>query len=182
MSRLRVEEISPELALVDAELAAEARTSLPDPPEFEPAKRPKRRRRRRAAFALVGVLALGAAAAVLVFERNRDETALQSRTGVLAATKTLAEPPRSLPTAPGQAPRLYTWAPTEGAAYYQVTFVRNGRTFHNAETPNPWLKLPDALTFPPGTYRWTVQPALAEGDGVAVGDAVLVRTFRVTRG
>jgi hypothetical protein len=181
VSRLRVEEISPELALVDAELAAEARTSLPDPPQLDPPKRPKRRRRRRTAFALVGVLVLGAAAGVVLFEQTR-EAEPRERTGVLAAAKTLAEPPRSLPTPPGQAPRLYTWAPSEGAAYYQVTFVRDGRTFHSAETPNPWLKLPETLRFPPGTYRWSVQPALPGDDGVSLEDAVLVRTFRVTRG
>jgi hypothetical protein len=175
-----VEEISPELALVDAELAAEARTSLPDPPE--PAKRQKRRRRGRAALALIGAVVLGAAAGAVLFDQTRDEAGPQARTGVLSATKTLAQPPKPLPTSPGQAPRLYMWAPSEGAAYYQVTFVRGGRTFHSAETPNPWLKLPDTLRFPPGTYRWTVQPALTEGDGVAVGDAILVRTFRVTRG
>ena len=167
---------------MDAELAAAARTSLPDPPEFELPKRPKRRRRRRLALAFVGVVVLGAAAGAGLFELTREEEGPRARTGVLAATKRLAAPPRSLPTPPGQAPRLYTWEPTEGAAYYQVTFVRDGRTFHSAETPNPWLKLPGTLRFPPGTYRWTVQPALAGDDGVALGDAVLVRTFRVTRG
>jgi hypothetical protein len=189
---LRVEDISPELALVDPELAAQARTSLPEPAPFAPAERSEpperpeaerrgRSRRRKVVVAVVAILVLGAAAAAVI-QWERNDAGPPAQAGVLGATKTLAAPPKALPTPPGQAPRVYVWAPAEGAAFYHVTFVRNGRTFHSEDTPTPWLKLSAGLRFPPGTYRWSVQPAIAGDAGIALEDAVLVRTFRVTRG
>ena len=106
---------------------------------------------------------------------------------MLGATKKAAPlpptPPPAAPARPGRAPsRLYVWAPVEGAVFYQVAFVRNGEPFHTAETADAWLRVPDSLKFTPGTYRWSVRPAIAGDSGVVVADAVVVRTFRVADG
>jgi hypothetical protein len=63
-----------------------------------------------------------------------------------------------------------------------VAFVRNGRPFHAAQTADAWLRVPDSLRFSPGTYRWSVRPAIAGDSGIVVADAVVVRTFRVSGG
>jgi hypothetical protein len=63
-----------------------------------------------------------------------------------------------------------------------VAVVRNGKPFHAARTRQPWLRIPNGVRFSPGTYRWSVQPAVEEDSGIVLRDAVLVRTFRVTRG
>ena len=84
--------------------------------------------------------------------------------------------------AAGRPGRVYTWAEIEDAVFYEVTFVRNGRAFHAAQTAEPWLRVPDTLKFPRGTYRWSVRPAIADDSGIVVGDAVVVRTFRVGGG
>lgn len=183
MRNSAVDEISPELALVDPELAAEARSSLPEPNEPPP------RRSRRLWIALGGLaLALGLAAAVaaLVLVRGAGDDTRPEPSGapptasVLGARKAVAPLPTPVPS--GRAARLYTWGAKDGAVFYQVTFVRNGKPFHTAETPNAWLRVPETLRFPPGTYRWSVRPAIADDSGIVVGDAVVVRTFRVTGG
>ena len=177
-----MKEISPELALVDPELAAEARASLPEPAEPPP------RRSRRLGIAvgmLLLVLGLAAVSAVVLLARGRDNEAQPqgapaSVAAVLGARKALPPLPGAVP--PGRAARTYSWAATEGAVYYQVTFVRDGKPFHTAETPNAWLRVPNTLQFPPGTYRWSVRPAIADAAGIVLGDAVVVHTFRVTGG
>jgi hypothetical protein len=176
-----VKEISPELALVDPELATEARRSLPDPAPAAPAERvaPRAGRGPRLVVALAAVLA--GAAAALVLARGDAEVAPEAATvGVLGAKKVDRTPPRSLP-ASGRPSRVFSWKETEGAAFYYVVFLRNGRTFHTAETANPWLRVPDSVKFTPGDYSWSVRPALAGDAGIVMGDAVLVRTFRVNR-
>lgn len=76
---------------------------------------------------------------------------------------------------------MYTWAPTEGALFYHVSFTRNGQPFHDAQTRRPRLRVPAGLKFPPGRYRWSVRPALVSDSGLVVGEPVVVRRFRVTR-
>jgi hypothetical protein len=176
------EEISPELALVDPELATEARRSLPEPAPDVPAEREPSRSRRWPRKLVVGLAAvLVGSAAALVLARGDAEVAPEAATvGVLGATKIDRTPPRSLP-ASGRPSRVFSWQETEGAAFYYVVFLRNGKTFHTAETANPWLRVPDSLKFTPGAYRWSVRPAVAGDAGIVMGDAVLVRTFRVNR-
>ena len=176
-------EISPELALVDPELAAEARSSLPEPNEAPPRRS---RRLRKALGACMLALGLAAASAAFLLMRGVSDDTRPRASGapttaaVLGARKAAAP----LPTLvrPGRAARLYTWEAKGGAVFYQVAFVRNGKPFHTAETPNAWLRVPETLRFPPGTYRWSVRPAIADESGIVVGDAVVVRTFRVTGG
>jgi hypothetical protein len=77
---------------------------------------------------------------------------------------------------------VYTWKVTPGAVYYHVSFVRNGKQFYDTQTADPWIRVPDSMKFPPGIYRWSVRPAVVGDTGIVVGEAVLVRTFRVGRG
>jgi hypothetical protein len=241
--------ISPELALVDPELAAEARASLPDPAPAARAARPAPvirlvpappppRRRKRTGLRLVAGAALAgltAGAALAFVPRVADEPRLapssapapapeapaprqprtapppparsapppQPRTQTRppaapppAAVRPPAAPPvASRPTrkvapppppparrpAPRSRPpaRAYSWAPIAGAVFYHVAFTRNGKPFHDAQTRLPKLRLPARLKFPPGRYRWSVRPALVGDSGIVVGEAVVVRSFRV---
>ena len=77
---------------------------------------------------------------------------------------------------------MYRWAPTEGAVFYHVAFVRNGKQFHAAQTADTFLRVPNGLKFPPGVYRWSVRPATVGDSGIVVGEAVVERTFRVGGG
>ena len=63
-----------------------------------------------------------------------------------------------------------------------MSFVRDGKQFYDAQTPDSRIRVPDSLKFPPGVYRWSVRPAVVGDTGIVVGEAVLVRTFRVGRG
>jgi hypothetical protein len=244
--------ISPELALVDPELAAEARASLPDAPPAIPEARPapaphsgpapppprtRHTLRRLAGVAVVGLAAVG----TLFFVPRVDEepslapsaappepvapaparrrppvapppagrapssppprrsarpqpSAVRPQPPPAPVVRT-AKPPAPQPPpappppvaarkAPPPAPppaREYTWAPTEGALFYHVSFTRNGQPFHDAQTRRPRLRVPAGLKFPPGRYRWSVRPALVSDSGLVVGEPVVVRRFRVTR-
>jgi hypothetical protein len=53
---------------------------------------------------------------------------------------------------------------------------------HVVQTEDPWLRLPPSLELPAGTYRLTVRPALVGDTGVALGGAIVQRTFTVARG
>ena len=201
-------QISPELALVDPELAAEARAALPEPapikrppsveqpaPVEAPAQveRPARRSRRRPrrVVAVVGALVLAAAVAAVALMRDEPQPAARSAQPAAAPAQ---EPEKSAPVArpltpptpkplpPTGAHRVYTWAPTEGAFYYRVEILRNGELFHAAETADPSLRLPATLRLPPGTYRWSVRPATVGPAGVALQRAILTRTFEVGGG
>jgi hypothetical protein len=253
-----VHEISPELVLVDPELAAEARAQLPDPVPARPVPPvgplpetlPRRRRGRRRLAALLLVVVAGATAAVAyaVVPRVDEEPSLQpasapappppaetqpqptpppppppaSRpqpqpqppppaaappspqpqpTGTVLGAKKKTTPPATPPPPPPQpkpppppppparkaAPtkppaRVYVWAPVPGALFYHVAFLRDGKLFHQAQTADAFLRVPKALKFLPGTYRWSVSPAIVGDSGVVVGEPVLVRTFRVGGG
>jgi hypothetical protein len=79
-------------------------------------------------------------------------------------------------------PRVFVWAATPGAVFYHVAFVRNGRQFYAVQTREPAVRVPDSVKFPPGVYRWSVRPAVVGDSGIVIGEAVVVRTFRVRRG
>jgi hypothetical protein len=187
-----VDQVSPELALVDPELAAAARQALPAPTLDAPPRRPpapaKRRRRPTGLSLSVAALlaATGVATAVVVLAGREDArpeqvTAAAPTARVLGARKIQPKAPNELP-ASGGVPRVLSWHETKGAVAYWVALVRNGRQVYAAQTRDPWIRLPDKVQFLPGTYAWSVQPAVEDASGIVFGDAILVRTFRVTRG
>ena len=234
-----MDQVSPELALVDPELAAEARAALPEaasikrpssverPAPVEPPAPVERHSRRRPlrAVAVLGALVLAAAVAAVALTRMRDEPQPATRsaapaqepeksapvarpkpkpvpaarpkakptptrtrtppptpTATVLGAKKLAPPSAPKPLPPSEGHRVYIWAPTDGALYYRVEFLRNGKPFHAAETAGPSLRLPATLRLPPGTYRWSVRPATVGAAGVVLQPAILTRTFEVCGG
>jgi hypothetical protein len=202
-----VDQISPELALVDPELAAEARAALPEPRPFvrpverptageptapaerpgaierpAPARRPSRRSRRRrlgGLLALAGVLVAAASLAAVMLDQRHAEPEPTLRSAQ-APPAPAAQPPATPQRLP--ADRVFSWAPAKGALYYRVEFFHNGMLFHAVQTADPALRLPGTLRLPPGAYRWSVRPATVGNDGVALRAAIVTRSFRVGRG
>ena len=178
--------ISPELVLVDSDLAASARPALPDEPWPAPVRIELRRRRRRARFPVAGLLAivvyaafLGILGVSLLPTRERPTFAPENLTSQEVApgmATRRGEPPRLKPA------RTLSWAPKEGAAYYQVSLLRNGRRFYQARTRTPWLTFPRNVRFVPGEYRWAVRPAIPGKSAVRLAEPIVDTTFRVDRG
>ena len=223
--------ISPELVLVDPELAAGARAALPDHPWPAPVPiepRPRHGLRREIPFAgILGPFSITAAFVLLIqglsLVPRGDRPTFAARTPAAAEPLTTAptpqqrtqppaarkkpavkktEPkhgPRARPNPKPAAPpksetrrstrtkrreqpkftpaRTFSWPPQAGAAFYQVTFLRNGRAFYRTRTRAPRVKLPGRVRFTPGRYRWTVRPALAGVLAAPIVDS----TFEVGR-
>lgn len=232
--------ISPELVLVDPELAARARAALPDHPwpapvPIEPSPRPARDRRSPVA-AFFGIVTFAAAFLLVIlvlsviprddrptFAANGDRIPAavpppttarspqplaprrtqppaarkkpaakktkpaqrpRARSNPAARPRTVTQARRRRPTQPKRREqprftpaRTFSWPPQAGAAFYQVTFLRNGKAFYRTRTRVPRVKLPPRVRFTPGGYRWTVRPAIA---GV-LADPIVDSTFQVGR-
>jgi hypothetical protein len=224
--------VSPELVLVDPELAAAARAALsehpwPAPVRIEPAPRPPRGR--RPTSAIVWLFVPGLALVLIVFgltlvstddrptfaagaEPSRAPTPAQTAPRASPTAESQAARQRSAPTAarrpsptrkatpetkarprvsrksrparrasrPRFTPaRSFAWPPHSGAAYYRVTFLRNGRPFYRKRSRTALLRLPERVRFTTGEYRWTVRPAITTELGIRLGPPIVDSTFRV---
>ena len=173
------EPLSPELALVDPELARRAReqlsaTSLDSGPvagEVAPsaARRPARR---VLSWAFVGTAVVaGIALAVSAATRSEPRTV-----------------PRQAPATPTKGPeRRFVWVPTARARYYEVEFFRGGTRIFETRVERPELTLPAHWTYAGrrytltrGRYEWRVRPGFGRSGGARLGRAV-VRSSLVVR-
>lgn len=177
--------ISPELALVDPELAEIARSGLADTwPEPRRASMagvevvqllsdrvaPGVRGRSQTSYrALVGVAAV-TVAALLFLDVRVDvggKRALADSSTVDGGRPAVPPPAGQPPERPSTTPteRRFAWAPTPGAAGYHVEFFRNDKRVYASDTVKPQLTVPRRWThegrpqsFRPGEYRWYVWP------------------------
>ena len=188
--------ISPELALVDPELAAVARAALYEPGQFLPASaaqaqpparakpasaarvvaphppagnaRPSRRRR-----LLVAGTASIAALLLLGFRWHQPE-----------ATTANVDVPQAVQHAralqDARNARKYAWPAVPGARAYTVLIRRGQSPIYTATTSSSTYTLPTAFHFAPGRYTWSATPIRGgHTDGLPTRPVVEV-TFTVS--
>jgi hypothetical protein len=202
--------VSPELALVDPELAAAARAALPDrplstaaavpaapleppePSEARPAEpprraaRPPRRRVRRPVL-----LCVFAAALVLGVAHARDPVQGVMAGGRLDVPGAARQPGVEAAAAGVEArtpPKVLIWPQVAGAAAYRVELFRGGVRIYGGTTRETRLELPFSWRYEglrrelvPGAYRWIVYPLLPQGTALAQGDAVVRSEWVIPR-
>jgi hypothetical protein len=175
------EPLSPELALVDPELAERARRALPEPPlEAEPPSppappaRPSRPPRELVRRLGVGVL-LGSLFLNVVMLREKLDPAPAARpaqpTVAVVAGAEAEAPPKAKPAqatakpAPRQRPkvarRTISWPAAERAVAYDVIVWRGHRRIADVWTEKPRLDvavLRCGHQLAPGRYLWFVYP------------------------
>ena len=196
--------ISPELALVDPELAEAARARLPErpspaeatapppspPPEVAPEERPRDRlepvaddrrgpRSWLRTIVVVGVVTVAGTSAMLARSgRATDDEAVTSVTARPPAPATPTTPLSSPPTG-----ETFVWAPTPDTRSYEFQLFRGAERIFRARVSEPRLVLPqrwvhegysESLT--PGSYRWYVwrNPTTSRGTSAAIVQARLV--------
>lgn len=181
--------ITPELALIDPELAAAARARLPEPGAFRPAwstrpeqaipcspvrqrdttaaARARTRRRHHGTLAVVGALVVSAAAIAL------GVTHPGSRDGAKRAETERATSSRTV--APGW---TFAWPDVPGAQTYRITIMRGDRRVLETTTAASSLELPTSLAFPPGRYTLSATAHRAGSSG-PTGRPVIEETFVV---
>ena len=194
------EHLSPELALIDPELAQKAREQLGDPPRPQPAAQsfeqqppppPRRRRRRRAlGVGTLAVLAVASGAGVGIAARQLLNDDLPGSAKPSSSAPALTSPQRPAQTPVGgsaasESPRTFGWVPVERARYYRVSFFRGKTKIFETWPKRPPLVLPARWTYKgrahrlgPGVYRWIVRPGFGprrqERYGEPIVDASLV--------
>jgi hypothetical protein len=205
------EVISPELCLVDAELAERVRALLPDRPWYEVAREapepepvvveepevPYRRRTvtltiRVPVTATLVVLTLAAVLASLAF----GLVPVSEERPTLAPERTLIETPASdrplnstldgrpaTRDAPGFGRgRIFELPTYEGATYYKVVLSRNGKRVYTAFSNAPKVRLPEDLRLRPGTYQWSVSAGFGPREAKNVGRPYMRSKFEVDSG
>jgi len=186
--------ITPELALIDPELAAAARALLPEPGAFRPAwrtqptilarlstpappaagARASRRHARRSRRVVLVVCTLAIVAAV-------GGTSGSTLVGRSEATQTaVARAVRQTDVARGaKAARTYTWPTIPGARTYEIRLVRGRTAVWSTTTTVPAAELPARLHLPPGRYTWSATPGFGKPLLDAAARPVVEMTFQV---
>ena len=201
---LELEPLSPELALVDPELARAARELLPDRPRFAahaavPAvfverldhrSEPTPGGRLGRFLSVAALVALGAMLTLLV-GRAPLRPQIRSVAGVEHSTVTPATPvqrpakPASSPVhSPPLAGQTFVWVATPGASAYEFQLFQSGERIFRARVAEPRLALPGRwrqngrpYALVPGDYRWYVWPVSSQTkrqSSVAIVQAKLV--------
>jgi hypothetical protein len=193
--------ISPELALVDPDLASSARMLLPDPGEPE-----------RARLAPSAVTATSRAEAQVVTARKpagtpaarkpipRSRLAAVTATGVavitagvlglvpaaghrasdvtLGGTHAQASALQVRAARQARAARIYTWPAVPGAETYEFKILRGAQVIFETKTTDSAVELPAQLPLFPGRHTWSVTPMFTNRPGSATRPLVEV-TFLV---
>ena len=192
--------LSPELALVDPDLAAVARMLLPEPVVLErprpepqplrtaPARPPTQserasappsttthaRRLRLAAVAVTGLAAL--VAGTLGFALAQDHRAAEQRRALAEASRAALQ---AQSARQARAARTYTWPAVPGAERYGFEIRRGTAVIFETTRAETVIELPQRVRFAPGRYTWYVTP-ISENQGAAsAAPPVVEGTFQV---
>jgi len=76
--------------------------------------------------------------------------------------------------------RSFLWAPVKGAAFYSVTFLREGKVVYTARVSQPRVVLPPTFRFTPGAYRWIVRTDSGPPSNT-LSEPIVASTFSVAR-
>ncbi len=188
--------ISPELALVDPELAAAARVLLHEPGRFRPAWDPRafagaenlasaapskaRRPDIRGHFGRRGALAIAVIVAGVVTTVALEQS-LPGRSAT-APPAPAAEGRSAVAAQAAQqnvAARTYTWPAVPGAEVYEIRLVRGGQLVYQATSRAPAVLLPAGLVLRPGRYTLSATPRSDGSASDPTGRPVVEETFVV---
>ena len=177
--------ISPELALVDPELARAARELLSDLPRggghalvptfdeprhgLEPVPdvhRPLPRPRHRRLLSAAGLIALGVGLTLLAGRETGPAPLRQQAQSVVGTVSPPAKPATAAAVharaLPGQ---TFSWVPVPGASAYEFQLFQSSERIFRARVTKPSLALPGRwrqdgrpYALVPGDYRWYVWP------------------------
>jgi hypothetical protein len=196
--------ISPELALVDPELAAAARALLPGPGRFLPAwnarptatgtaharslapiaeqlppTTPIRPRTRHVRRAILVACVVAAAASVVgalgSAPTGRHEAAPRPAVGPFPRALQQARATRQ-----ARAARTYTWPAVPGAQTYEIRLLRGRQPVWEAITLEPAVELPARLRLSPGRYTWSATPGFEKPLLDAAARPVVEATFQIS--
>jgi hypothetical protein len=104
--------------------------------------------------------------------------------GTTASAPT-SRPPAAPPPATGTSTGTFTpsrnwgWGPVKGADYYLVRFYRSGKLLYSATPTESSVHLPESVVFPPGSYRWIVQPGFGKPAEKRLAPPVVESTFEL---
>ena len=186
------DQITPELALIDPELAATARAALPDPGAFHlgtsrssgplrtapltsPAHTPNTARQ-PARFPRSGLLLIAVVAAAMVYawpfgpSEGHDEPSRQA--APVPHDSVSARPARPSGT-------TFAWSRIRNAQSYRLDVRRASDIVYTTRTKATQAALPTNPRLPRGTYSWRVAPIYELKPVAEIGPPIVEGTFAI---